>query len=249
MITADVSLSKSNVEKLTSYIQNQKIGGLLFAKSTIESQAKLTNQLQAQARIPLFISLDGEWGLSMRIENTPRFPKNIALGAIKNSRQIYDYGREVARQCKLMGIHINFAPVLDINNNPNNPVINIRSFGESRERVANAALAYSAGLESRGVISVGKHFPGHGNTSVDSHLGLPTLNLSLARIDSLELYPFKKYIKNGYSGLMVGHLYLPAFDTDTIPASLSSSVINDLLKDELEFEGLIFTDAASVGST
>lgn len=243
MITADVSFAKNNVEKLTSYIQNQKIGGLLFAKSTIETQAKLTNQLQAQARIPLFISLDGEWGLSMRIDGTTRFPKNIALGAIKNSRQIYEYGREVARQCKLMGIHINFAPVLDINNNPNNPVINIRSFGENRERVMAAATAYAKGIESEGVISVGKHFPGHGDTSVDSHFGLPTLNLSLARIDSLELFPFKNYINRGYSGMMVGHLYLPAFDCDTIPASLSSGVICDLLKRELGFEGLVFTDA------
>ncbi|MEI7675898.1 MAG: glycoside hydrolase family 3 N-terminal domain-containing protein [Bacteroidales bacterium] len=243
MITADVSLAKNNVEKLTSYIENQKIGGLLFAKSTIESQAKLTNLLQSQARIPLFISLDGEWGLSMRIDGTTRFPKNIALGAIKDTHLVYEYGREVALQCKLMGIHINFAPVLDINNNPNNPVINIRSFGENRERVTEAALAYAKGLESEGVISVGKHFPGHGDTSTDSHLGLPTLNLSLKRIDSLELYPFKKYIKSGLSGMMVGHLYLPVFDNDTIPASMSSSVITDLLKNELGFEGLIFTDA------
>jgi beta-glucosidase-like glycosyl hydrolase/CubicO group peptidase (beta-lactamase class C family) len=243
MITADVSLNESNVNKLSSYVQNQKIGGLLFAKSTIETQAKLTNLLQAKARIPMFISLDGEWGLSMRIDGTTRFPKNIALGALKDTHLIYDYGREVARQCKLMGIQINFAPVLDINNNPNNPVINIRSFGENRERVTSAALAYAKGLENGGVIAVGKHFPGHGDTSLDSHFNLPTLNLSLSRLDSLELYPFKKYINSGFSGMMVGHLFLPAFDQDTVPASLSQRVIGDLLKTELGFEGLTFTDA------
>ncbi|MDD2799046.1 MAG: glycoside hydrolase family 3 N-terminal domain-containing protein [Bacteroidales bacterium] len=243
MITVDASMSKNNQEKLYSFIQNQKVGGFLFAKSKIETQANLTNLIQSKSRVPLFIALDGEWGLSMRIESTPRFPKNIALGALRDTRLVYEYGREVARECKLMGIQINFAPVLDINNNPDNPVINIRSFGENRERVSAAAVAYSKGLESGHVLSVGKHFPGHGDTSIDSHLNLPIVDLTLSRLDSLELYPFKKYINEGLSGLMVGHLYLPAFDSDTIPASLSSSLVTDLLKNELGFEGLIFTDA------
>ncbi len=243
MITADVNLTKANQEKLANFIRNQKIGGVLFSKATVETQAKLTNFLQEQSRIPLFISLDGEWGLSMRIEGTPRFPKNIALGATNDNQSIFEYGRLVGQQCRAMGIHINFAPVLDINCNPNNPVINSRSFGESRTKVTNAALAYARGLESVGVLSVGKHFPGHGDTSTDSHLSLPVLDLSLTRIDSLELYPFKKYIEKGFAGMMVGHLYLPAFDRDTVPASLSYNVVTDLLKNELNFEGLVFTDA------
>jgi Beta-glucosidase-related glycosidases len=243
MITADVNQTKAYQERLANLVKNQKIGGVLFSKATVEGQAKLTNFLQSQARIPLLISLDGEWGLSMRIEGTTRFPKNIALGAGGDLHSIYEYGRLVGQQCKAMGIHINFAPVLDINNNPNNPVINVRSFGENRQKVTNAALAYARGLESVGIISVGKHFPGHGDTSIDSHLGLPTVNLSLARLDSLELYPFKKYIQKGYSGMMVGHLYLPAIDEDTIPASLSHNVVTDLLKDELAFDGLVFSDA------
>jgi len=243
MVTADVSLTKKNMDKLAGYVKEQKIGGILFSKATVDNQVKLTNFLQEQARIPLFIALDGEWGLSMRIEGSPRFPKNMALGATKDNRQIYEYGQLVGLQCREMGIHINFAPVLDINNNPNNPVINVRSFGENREQVALAAMAYARGLESAGVLSVGKHFPGHGDTSTDSHYGLPVLDLSLSRIDSIELYPFKKYIERGFAGMMVGHLYLPAFDRDTIPASLSRSVVADLLKNELGFEGLIFTDA------
>lgn len=243
MITADVNLTKSNQERLSNLVKNQKIGGILYSKATVEAQAKLTNFLQEQARIPLLISLDGEWGLSMRIDGTTRFPKNIALGAGGDLYSIYEYGRLVGQQCKVMGIHINFAPVLDINNNPNNPVINIRSFGENRQNVTNAALAYARGLESVGIISVGKHFPGHGDTSVDSHYGLPTLKLSLSRLDSLELYPFKKYIQKGYAGMMVGHLYLPAIDEDTVPASLSHNVVTDLLKEELDFDGLVFSDA------
>ncbi len=243
MITADVNQTKANQERLASLIKNQKIGGVLFSKATVELQAKLTNFLQEQSRIPLFISLDGEWGLSMRIEGTPRFPKNIALGATNDNQSIFEYGKLVGQQCRAMGIHINFAPVLDINCNPDNPVINSRSFGESRLKVTNAALAYARGLESVGVLSVGKHFPGHGDTSTDSHLSLPVLDLSLSRIDSLELYPFKKFIEKGFSGMMVGHLYLPAFDRDTVPASLSHNVVTDLLKNELNFEGLIFTDA------
>lgn len=243
MPTVDPYLTKVNEEKLMKLVKEQKVGGLLFTKSTIENQGKMTNLMQKNAKVPLFISLDGEWGLSMRIDGTTRFPKNIALGAIKNNQLIYEYGREVARQCKLMGIQINFAPVLDINNNPKNPVINIRSFGQSRDRVADAAIAYAKGLEYEGVISVGKHFPGHGDTNADSHKALPIVDLPLSRLDSVELYPFKKYIKSGLGGMMVGHLYLPAFDQDTIPASLSHSVVTDLLRNELDFQGLIFTDA------
>lgn len=243
MPTVDPYLTKVNEDKLMKLVKEQKVGGLLFTKSTIENQGKMTNLMQKNAKVPLFISLDGEWGLSMRIEGTTRFPKNIALGALKNNQLIYEYGREVARQCKLMGIQINFAPVLDINNNPKNPVINIRSFGQSRDRVADAAIAYAKGLEYEGVISVGKHFPGHGDTNADSHKALPIVDLPLSRLDSVELYPFKKYIRSGLAGMMVGHLYLPAFDQDTIPASLSHSIVTDLLRNELDFQGLVFTDA------
>lgn len=232
----------TNKVKILELVNNQHIGGILFSKGTPLDQAELTNMMQQAAKVPLMISLDGEWGLSMRLSNTTRFPRNMMLAAIKNDSLLYYYGLEVARQCRLMGIHVNFAPAMDINSNPLNPVIGNRSFGEDPERVAYLGVMYSKGLEDGGVMAVAKHFPGHGDTSTDSHKVLPTLNHSRDRLDEYELLPFKRYINDGFSGMMIAHLNIPAIDNVKQPSSLSKAVVTDLLQNELGFSGLIFTD-------
>jgi len=235
-------ISEANKNRILSLIRNQHIGGILFSKGTPVNQAILTNLAQKTAKLPLMVSFDGEWGLSMRLSNTTRFPRNMTLGAIQNDSLIYYYGVEVARQCRLMGIHVNFAPDMDVNSNPSNPVIGNRSFGEDPELVARLGIMYAKGLEAGGVMAVAKHFPGHGDTSTDSHKTLPMIDHDKNRLDSVELYPFKRYIEAGLSGMMVGHLHIPALDEERQPSSLSESITTRLLQDELGFSGLIFTD-------
>ncbi|MDU1890242.1 MAG: glycoside hydrolase family 3 N-terminal domain-containing protein [Dysgonomonas sp.] len=234
--------TESNKNQIRSLVKNQYIGGILFSKSTPTDQAELTNTAQSAATTPLMISLDGEWGLSMRLSNTTRFPRNMMLGAIQNDSLLYYYGLEVARQCKLMGIHVNFAPALDVNSNPANPVIGNRSFGEDPERVARLGIMYSKGLEAGGVMAVAKHFPGHGDTSTDSHKVLPLITHNRERLNEVELKPFGEYIKSGLSGLMVGHLDIPALESKRQPSSLSEAITTNLLQNEMGFSGLIFTD-------
>lgn len=247
MVVADVKTTNQNVQKLIRYVNEVKIGGVLFHKGNPSDQAYLTNKMQSLAKVPLFVALDGEWGLSMRLSGTTRFPKNMMLGAIEDNLLIRKYGEEVARQCKEMGIHINFAPDLDVNSNEENPVIGIRSFGENIRMVADKGLAYSAGLEDGGVLSVAKHFPGHGDTSEDSHETLPVLYHSRSRLDSVELEPFREYIKKGFSGMMTAHLCIPALEKQKgCPASLSRSVVSGLLQTEMGFKGLCFTDALAM---
>jgi len=230
--------------KTLKWIDKQKIGGILFSGGTTDEQLASLQRYQEASRIPLLISADAEWGLSMRLKNTPRFPKNMMLGAIQDNQWLQRYGEEMGRECREMGIHINFAPVLDVNSNPANPVIGTRSFGENPQPVAAKAIAYAQGLESQGVLSVGKHFPGHGDTSQDSHLTLPSLSHNRARLDAVELLPFRQYIAAGLGGMMTAHLAIPALDsTAQLPASLSPSIVTDLLTDELGFQGLKFTDA------
>jgi len=230
--------------RILNNIKDQKIGGILFSSGNLSDQAASINLYQKNSRIPLFISFDGEWGLAMRLKDTPLFPRNMMIGAIQDNELVRLYGKEVARQCNELGVHINFAPVLDVNVNPANPVINTRSFGENQYLVAEKGLAYSDGLEEMKVISVGKHFPGHGDTSKDSHHTLPQINHTRARLDSIELYPFVQYIQAGYAGIMTGHLSIPALDNVTnLPTSLSPVIVSDLLTDELGFQGLKFTDA------
>jgi beta-glucosidase-like glycosyl hydrolase/CubicO group peptidase (beta-lactamase class C family) len=225
-------------------IKGQKIGGLLFSKGSVKDQAESINQYQKASTVPLFISSDAEWGLSMRLANTPLFPHNMMLGAIQDNDLIRLYGEELGRECQEMGIQINFAPDLDVNNNAANPVIGVRSFGENPPDVAEKGLAYAKGLESKNVIAVAKHFPGHGDTSTDSHAALPVINHDRKHLDTVELYPFKQYINSGFSGVMVGHLSVPALDkTSNLPASLSPKIIRELLKTELGFEGIVLTDA------
>ena len=247
MVIADIKTTDQNVQKLMRYVREAKIGGVLFHKGTPTDQAYLTNKMQKASKVPLFVSLDGEWGLSMRLNGTTRFPKNMMLGAIEDNLLLRKYGEEVARQCKVMGIHINFAPDLDINSNVDNPVIGIRSFGEDGKLVSEKGLAYSGGLEENGILSVAKHFPGHGDTSEDSHETLPLVQHMRARLDSVELVPFKDYIRKGYSGMMTAHLAIPALEKQKgRPASLSKAVVTDLLQKDLGFQGLCFTDALAM---
>lgn len=235
-----------NKQIIANLVKDFHVGGVLFSKSTPADQIELTNWAQSNAKIPLMITFDGEWGLSMRLNNTTRFPKNMMLGAIQNDSLLYLYGQEMARQCRIMGIHVNFAPDIDVNSNPSNPVIGTRSFGEDPRRVSKLGIAYSEGLESGGVMSVAKHFPGHGDTSTDSHKTLPLIAHSINRLDSVELVPFKDYIDAGLSGMMIGHLNIPSFDKSGLPSSLSKEIVTNLLQDKLGFSGLIFTDGLAM---
>jgi len=244
-----------NMQLILRYINEAKIGGVLFQKGNPVTQAEVTNKIQKASRIPMLVSLDGEWGLSMRLDGTTRFPKNMMLGAIEDVSLLEAYGKEVGRQCNEMGIHINFAPDLDVNSNVANPVIGLRSFGEDADAVAEKGIAYAKGIEGMGVISVAKHFPGHGDTSDDSHHTLPAVRHGLSRLDSIELLPFKRFIYEGFAGVMTGHLFVPALDrTAGLASSLSRPIVTDLLQTKLGFQGLCFTDAlamkgASTGKT
>ena len=242
----DMRDNARNNELLRSYVEDLHVGGVLFSKGTSVRQANVTNRLQSLAKVPLMVSLDGEWGLAMRLTDAPRFPRNMMLGAVASDSLIEAYGREVGRQCREMGIHVNFAPVLDANSNPDNPVINTRSFGEQTDLVSRKANAYARGLESQGVLAVGKHFPGHGDTSTDSHLTLPYVKHPLERIESYELAPFRSFINEGYGGMMVGHLAVAALDSTNTPASLSPLIVDGKLKREMGFEGLVFTDGLAM---
>ena len=232
--------TEPNRRNIRNAVKEYKVGGLLFSGGQLSTQVVLTNFAQEMAETPLLMTFDGEWGLAMRLKGTPSFPKNRVLGCIQDNELLYEYGLEVARQCREIGVHVNFAPVADVDNNPLNPVINTRSFGGDPKNVADKVIAYSRGLEEGGVLSVSKHFPGHGDTNVDSHKALPVLNFSRERMDSIELYPFRQAIQAGLGGIMVGHLEVPAFSKK--PASISTEILS-LLQDELGFKGLAFTDA------
>ena len=239
--------TKRNQILLKDAVDTYKVGGLLFSGGKMQNQVELTNRAQRMAKVPLMLTFDGEWGLAMRLRGTPVFPKNMVLGCIQDNRLIYEYGREMARQCRLLGIQVNFAPVADVNINPNNPVINTRSLGENPVQVSDKVIAYASGLEGGGVLSVCKHFPGHGDTDVDSHKTLPVLPFTRERLDSVELYPFKEAIRAGVSGMMVGHLQVPVIEpVGGLASSLSRNVVYDLLTNELAFKGLIFTDALAM---
>lgn len=222
------------------------MGGVLMSKGTFEEYARLINLSREGSKVAPMITFDGEWGLAMRIEGVDRFPQNMALGAIRDTELLKEYGLEAGREMRLLGINVNFAPVLDVNVNPANPVIGSRSFGENPMRVARDGAAYSAGLEEAGIMAVGKHFPGHGDTSVDSHKALATVSHSMAELEKTDLLPFEKFISEGGSGVMTGHLNVPAVDSSGTPASLSKKITTDLLRKQMGFKGLIFTDALAM---
>jgi beta-N-acetylhexosaminidase len=229
--------------EITRMIKQHNIGGVIFFNGTPSSQVKLTNRLQSQVQTPLFVTMDAEWGPSMRIDSTIIFPRQMALGAIQNNKLIYDMGFEIGRQLKRLGVHINFAPVVDVNNNANNPVINFRSFGESPVHVAEKGIAYMRGLQDAGIIACAKHFPGHGDTAEDSHHTLPFLQQPRHELDSIHIYPFKRLIAEGLKSVMTAHLEIPELEPTTgKPSSLSEHIVNGLLKKELGFQGLVITD-------
>lgn len=232
-------------QEVSSLIKKYNIGGIcLFQGSPVE-QANIINRLQAEAKTPILISIDGEWGLGMRMtDSVLPLPKQMMLGAMKDATIVYKYGQLVAEQCKRIGIQVNYAPVVDVNNNPNNPVINDRSFGEDKYKVADFGIAYMKGMQDEGVMACAKHFPGHGDVSVDSHYDLPVINKTLAQLDSLELYPFRKIFAAGVGSVMVAHLFIPAIDsTKNRATSLSPQNINGLMRNTLGYQGLTFTDA------
>lgn len=247
MVAAYSNRNQAHVDTISSLINKYKIGGLIFFQGGPVRQANLTNLYQSQSKVPLMIAIDGEWGLGMRLDSTIKFPYQMTLGAIGDNQLIYQMGAEIARQCKRIGIHVNFAPVVDINNNPNNPVISFRSFGEDKNNVAQKSYAYMKGMQDNGILATAKHFPGHGDTDADSHYSLPVIKHNRQRLDSLELYPFRYLIENGIGGIMVAHLSIPTLDsTKNLPSTLSKPIITDLLKNELGFKGLIFTDAMNM---
>ncbi len=229
--------------KIKSLIGKHKMGGILFYRGTLDNYADAINYAREIAPIQPFIAFDGEWGLSMRIKDTPRFPYNISIGAARDRDIAYEYGKEVARELRALGVNINFAPVIDVNLNPNNPVIGYRSFGEDPNRVAAMGCAYANGLEDGGVMAVAKHFPGHGDTSADSHKELPIVTHNTETLGYIDLLPFDRYIFNGGNGIMVGHLNVPALDDTGTPASLSHRITTEVLREGMGFQGLIFTDA------
>jgi len=242
----DITDNATGYATLRNMVVKHGVGGILLGKGTARSYANMINRAQKEVRVPLMITLDGEWGPAMRVTDAPCFPYNMTLGAIQDDVLLYEYGREVARECRLLGVQVDFAPVLDVNSNPDNPVIGYRSFGEDADRVAHLGAAFCRGLEAGGVMAVGKHFPGHGDTSVDSHKALARVTHDRGTLDNVDLKPFKVCIDAGMSGIMVGHLNVPALDRSGTPASLSRHITTDLLRKELGFDGLIFTDALAM---
>lgn len=247
MVSAYSNKDSLHTKFIDKLIQDYKVGGLIFFQGGPVRQANLTNHFQSKSKIPLLIGLDAEWGLSMRIDSTYRYPWNMTLGAIEDKKLIEKVGVQMGEQSKRIGIHFNFAPVLDINTNPKNPIIGFRSFGENKENVTECALALMKGYQSQGLLATGKHFPGHGDTDIDSHAALPTISFSKARLDSIEIYPYKKLFKAGLASVMVAHLNVPSLEPrENYPSSVSYNIVTNLLRDELHFKGLVFTDALNM---
>lgn len=247
MVAAYSNKGKSHVQEIEKLITENHIGGLIFFQGGPVRQARLTNQYQSKAKIPLLIAMDAEWGLGMRLDSTISYPRQMMLGALTDNDIIFRMGEDIANQCKRLGVHVNFAPVIDVNVNPKNPVINSRSFGEQKRNVADKGLAYMHGMQKHHVLAVAKHFPGHGDTDKDSHKALPLISHDVNRLNAIELYPFKTLFDSGCGGVMVAHLLVPALDSTANRATtLSPKVVTDLLIKKMGFNGLIFTDALNM---
>ena len=243
VIRAHSNLGPEHVQQVTDIIKKYNVGSLCFFQGGPARQVNLTNYYQSIAKTPLMICIDAEWGLGMRLDSIINFPHQLMMGATTDPNLIYQMGNTVGFQCKRMGINVNYAPVVDVNNNPENPVINDRSFGENKYKVATFGVQYMKGLQAENVMACAKHFPGHGDVAVDSHLDLPVINKSIKSLDSLELYPFKEMIKAGVGSVMMAHLYIPAIDTTAhLATSLSSKAVDGLLKKQLGFKGITVTD-------
>lgn len=243
------TLDKTSEEykRLQDLVVNEKVGGLIFFAGNSYQESELIYDLQSQSQLPLLISADFERGTKMRLEDGSLFPNNMGLGATRNPDLAYNMGRMIAIECRALGIHQNYSPVVDVNNNALNPIINVRSFGEDPGLVTEMGLAMIKGLQDGGVIATAKHFPGHGDTDIDSHSDLPVLNFNMDRLDSVELKPYIKAIENGVMSIMIAHLAFPAVENEPfVPASLSSKLVNDLLIEKMNYEGLIVTDALNM---
>lgn len=247
MVAAYSNRDKEHVEEVASLVRRERIGGIIFFQGGPVRQAQQTNYYQSQAKVPLLIGIDAEWGLGMRLDSTISYPRQMVIGAARDTLLMYRIGEDIARQLRRIGVHLNFAPVVDVNSNPRNPVIGSRSFGEDREWVTRNGSAYIRALQRNGIIACAKHFPGHGDTDKDSHYSLPAVNHLRSRLDSIELYPFRKLVDSGVMGVMVAHLRIPALEPDsTLPSSLSSRIIGGELIAGLGFSGLVFSDAMNM---
>jgi beta-N-acetylhexosaminidase len=244
VIRAHSNLGPDHIKSVVDQIQKYNVGALCFFQGGPVRQANLTNLYQSIAKTPLMVTIDGEWGLGMRLDSVNKYPYQLTLGALNDTALVYQMGLAVGAQMKRIGVQVNYAPVVDVNNNPNNPVIGYRSFGEDKYKVAALGVAYMRGMQHAGIMACAKHFPGHGDTEVDSHLDLPVISKSMPQLDSLELYPFKQLFKAGVGSVMIAHLSIPAIDnTVNLPTSLSKNNVTDLLRHEMDYKGLTFTDA------
>lgn len=244
IVRAHSNLGPDHVASVVELIKKYNVGGLCFFQGGPVRQAVLTNYYQKIAKTPLMVSIDGEWGLGMRLDSVINYPRQLMMGAVPDADLIYEFGKAVGEQCKRIGIQVNFAPDVDVNNNPQNPVINDRSFGEDKYKVALYGIQYMKGMEASRVLASAKHFPGHGDVAVDSHKDLPIIYKTRQQLDELELYPFREMIKAGVGSIMVAHLSIPSIDTTAnLPTSLSPKTINGLLRTELGYKGISFTDA------
>jgi len=243
-VAAYTNKTEAFSDSIAKVIKHEKIGGLVFFQGGPGRQAILTNRYQKKARVPLLIASDGEWGLGMRLDSAMSYPYQMALGAVQDKELIYKMGLEVAKDFKRVGMHMNLAPVVDVNNNAKNPVINYRSFGEDKYNVAEKGAAYLKGMQDGGLLVSIKHFPGHGDTDVDSHFDLPQLKFTKERLDSLEMYPFKELIKKGAAGVMIAHMNIPSLDaTPNMPSTLSKPIVTNILKEQIGFKGIVISDA------
>lgn len=248
LVRAHTNLGQKFIDSVGTVVKNEQVGGLVVFQGGPVRHLDMINNYQKVSKVPLLVTIDGEWGLGMRLpDSTQSFPYQMTLGALQDNSLLYDMGRDAAKDFLRIGIHFNFAPTVDINNNPKNPVIGFRSFGDNKENVTVKSAAYMRGMIDGGVLASIKHFPGHGDTDVDSHYDLPKLTFTRQRLDELEIYPFKELIKQGASAVMVGHMDIPALDnTPNLPSSISKKVVTDLLRNELGFKGLTVTDAMNM---
>jgi beta-N-acetylhexosaminidase len=243
-VRAHTDKGQAYEDSVGNVIKDQQVGGLVFFQGGPVRQAELINKYQKLAKVPLLIAQDGEWGLGMRLDSAISYPYQMTLGAIQDNTLIYKMGQFVGWDFKRMGMQMNLAPDMDVNNNPDNPVINYRSFGDNKYNVAAKGIAYMKGMQDGGILTTAKHFPGHGDTNVDSHLDLPLLPFDRKRLDTLEEYPFRQAVKAGVSGIMVAHMDIPSLDTTkNLPSTLSRPIITGDLKDSLGFKGLVVSDA------
>lgn len=247
MVAAYSNKDNAHKQEILNLVKNYNIGGLIFFQGGPMRQAVLNNEYQQNAKIPLFMAMDAEWGLAMRIDSSVKYPRQMTLGAIRDQTLIYEMGKQIALQSRRIGMQINFAPVVDINVNPLNPVIGTRSFGENKEEVANRAIQYMKGMQDQYVLANAKHFPGHGDTDTDSHLALPVIKHPASRLKEIELYPFRRIFDEGIKSVMVAHIHIPAIDaTPNKPTTLSYNAVTNILKNEMGFKGLAFTDALNM---